>query len=222
MLIDCGTDARWALSELGYAQEDIDDVYISHLHADHVGGLEWLAFSTFYQKYPKKITLHMNETLVKPLWENVLSGGLCSMEGKNATLDSYFNISPISSNSSFVWENIEFQLIQTIHAMAGFVIIPCFGLFFKLNRDQVYFTADTQFAPHQILKFYEAATLIFQDCETSELKSGVHAAFEELITLPSDIKRKMWLYHYNPGELPDAKEMGFLGFVSKGQTFLLE
>ena len=25
---------------LGYA--DIDAVYISHLHADHVGGLEWL------------------------------------------------------------------------------------------------------------------------------------------------------------------------------------
>jgi hypothetical protein len=29
----------------------------------------------------------------------------------------------------------------------------------------------------------------------------------------------MWLYHYNPGHLPDARADGFRGFVKKGQVF---
>jgi hypothetical protein len=29
----------------------------------------------------------------------------------------------------------------------------------------------------------------------------------------------MWLYHYNTGDLPDAKNDGFLGYVQKGQIF---
>ena len=43
--------------------------------------------------------------------------------------------------------------------------------------------------------------------------------FSELDTLPAEIKKKMWLYHYQPGHLPDAKEHGFQGFVKKGQVF---
>lgn len=37
--------------------------------------------------------------------------------------------------------------------------------------------------------------------------------------MPEDIKAKMWLYHYSDGDLPDAKQDGFLGFVAKGQVF---
>ena len=52
MLIDCGSDARFSLAEWGLENNieklDIDAVYISHLHADHIGGLEWLAFSTYF------------------------------------------------------------------------------------------------------------------------------------------------------------------------------
>jgi len=37
----------------------------------------------------------------------------------------------------------------------------------------------------------------------------VHAHYDELLTLP---KKKMWLYHYGPGPLPDAKKkMDFAG-----------
>ena len=45
LLIDCGSDARFALRDLGYSYKDIDSIYISHIHADHSGGLEWLGFS---------------------------------------------------------------------------------------------------------------------------------------------------------------------------------
>jgi hypothetical protein len=47
----------------------------------------------------------------------------------------------------------------------------------------------------------------------------VHAHIDELKTLNEDIKKKMWLYHYQPGKKPDAEKMGFAGYIKKGQTF---
>jgi hypothetical protein len=63
------------------------------------------------------------------------------------------------------------------------------------------------------------ADIIFHDCETASVKSGVHAHYTELLTLSETIRNKIWLYHYNPGALPDAKKDGFRGFVKKGQCF---
>ena len=76
-----------------------------------------------------------------------------------------------------------------------------------------------QYAPHEIMDFYKWADIIFQDCETAKVLSGVHAHYTELVTLDKEIKRKMWLYHYNPGPLPNARKQGFRGFVQKGQCF---
>jgi len=46
LLVDCGGDVRRALRQhAGATHSDIDGVYISHLHNDHIGGLEWLAFA---------------------------------------------------------------------------------------------------------------------------------------------------------------------------------
>jgi len=69
------------------------------------------------------------------------------------------------------------------------------------------------------MPYYQKADIIFHDCETLKKPSGVHAHFNELVNLDKSIKAKMWLYHYNPIALPDAKKNGFRGFVKKGQIF---
>jgi hypothetical protein len=85
----------------------------------------------------------------------------------------------------------------------------------------VFFTTDTQFCPRQIEDFYRKSDLILQDCETSPFKSGVHAHFDDLKTLSPEIKRKMWLYHYQPHTARQelAVGEGFAGFVDPGQQF---
>lgn len=219
LLIDCGSDARLALHELNLTYSDIKDVYISHLHADHCGGLEWLGFTTKFDPKCDKPNLYISEKLKDDLWKNSLSGGLSSIQGIAADLSTFFNVHPIQGKNSFVWQGLEINLIQTIHVVAGFNIVPSYGLLFKANNTTVFITTDTQFSPHQIVDFYDMADIIFHDCETAATKSGVHAHYEELLTLKKSIRQKMWLYHYNPGPLPDAKKDGFRGFVEKGQSF---
>jgi ribonuclease BN (tRNA processing enzyme) len=48
LLIDCGTDIRHSLAKINYSHRDISAVYISHAHADHAGGLEWLGFCSYF------------------------------------------------------------------------------------------------------------------------------------------------------------------------------
>ena len=219
LLIDCGTDIRFSLKEQGLTAADIDDVFISHLHADHIGGLEWLAFSTKFSPLERKPNIWLHQSMIKDLWSHSLKGGLGSLEGEDASIHSYFDVHPIRENKGFMWEDVYFQLVQVMHIMDGYKILPSFGLLFTLGSTRIFFTADTQYAPTQISQFYRSADLILQDCETSPSRSGVHAHFEQLVTLPADIKKKMWLYHYQPGVKKDSCTEGFAGWVEKGKTF---
>lgn len=219
LLIDCGSDARFSLYELGLSYRDINAVYISHLHADHAGGLEWLSFTTKFDPACHKPTLYINEKTTYDLWNKVLAGGLSSLQGVIADLSTYFHVKPIKENGSFIWEKIEFNIVQTIHIVSGFTIVPSYGLIFTINDITVFITTDTQFSHNHLMSFYQMADVIFHDCETNSVKSGVHAHYNELVTLDAPTKSKMWLYHYNPGSLPDAKKDGFRGFVKKGQVF---
>lgn len=224
LLIDCGSDARFALAELKVGIEEIDAVYISHLHADHIGGLEWLAFCTYFNPKLKRPKLYMIQGLMEELWYHSLQGGLDSLEGKKANLTDYFDCCMLAGNGYFTWEEIRFTPIQTIHVMSGMSIMISFGLLIEEVKSQfplIFFTSDTQYCPHQIMHFYESANIILQDCETGEFPSGVHAHILELKDLPVEVKRKMWLYHYQPNGPKDFKpqDWGFQGFVSKGQIF---
>ena len=41
-LIDCGATTLIGMRRLGLQPNDIDTVFVSHLHGDHFGGLPWL------------------------------------------------------------------------------------------------------------------------------------------------------------------------------------
>jgi len=219
LLIDCGSDARHALTDLGLSHCNIQSVYVSHLHADHVGGLEWLAFTRMFDSdCNEKPTLYLQESLVKPLWENTLSGGLKSLEDKNAELSTYFRVKLIPKDT-FNWEGLDITLVQTLHTKSCGKLSPSYGLFFSADGLNILITTDTQFSPEHYKNFYEKADIIFHDCETIGKPSSVHATYKQLTTLDANIKKKIWLYHYNNNKLPDAKKDGFRGFVKKGQIF---
>lgn len=221
-LIDCGTDIRFSLFEQGFNYRSIDHVYISHLHADHVGGLEWLAFTTKFDPHCKKPSLYVPEPVLKNLWTNSLEGGLSTLEGINADITTYFDVFPVEPNGSFVWEEAKFSIVQTLHAISGYAIMPSYGLLIEYKGKHFFITTDAQFTPSYFNIIYRKADLIFHDCETVPAKSGVHACYHDLCTLDEEIKKKMWLYHYNNGSLPDAVSDGFAGFAVKGQSFDLE
>lgn len=237
LLIDAGGDLRFSLKEVGLTYLDIDAIYITHLHADHIGGLEWAAFTTYFDpRAEDKILLIGNNELIRELWNHSLEGGLKSIQGKKTTLDDFFDVMMVKRNGKFVWEDINFRIVQSVHIMDEYSIVPSFGIMFQDDNGRtIYYTGDTQFNPNQIMDFYKQADLIIQDCETmyinnNAIKSGVHAHYEELKTLPDNIKSKMLLQHYQDSILEKrsviskewnekAKKDGFMGLPDDSGSY---
>jgi ribonuclease BN (tRNA processing enzyme) len=54
LLIDCGSRIPLALINSGIKLTDIDAIYISHAHSDHIGGLEEAAFTRYdWMRHPR-------------------------------------------------------------------------------------------------------------------------------------------------------------------------
>jgi len=51
LLLDAGGDVRHGLKNLGLISADIDGIYVSHPHNDHIGGMEYLALTTFFNPF---------------------------------------------------------------------------------------------------------------------------------------------------------------------------
>ncbi len=221
LLIDCGTDIRFSLAAAGLSYRDVDDIYISHLHADHVGGLEFMGFSSMFDRRCKQPGLYISESLGDELWTNCLAGGMSTINDKICNLSDYFSVHAVSETGGFVWEGVEFNLVATDHVMGREKSMISYGLFFTVGNKSIYLTTDTRFSPQRLGRYLEDADLILHDCETSPGASGVHARFEDLRGLPEAIRKKMWLYHYDDGPLPDPIKAGFCGFVRRGQVFEL-
>lgn len=230
-LIDCGSDARHSLRRCGIKAGDIDAVYISHLHGDHVHGLEWLGFKRFGYggRVVQRPKLFGISTILTRLWARVLSGTLESIEGKVNTFADYFDLRPVEENESFTWEGILFEPVQTVHVMNGRALTDSFGVLVTDEQGtKVFFTTDTQHCPTQITASYNQADIVFHDCETSSFASGVHAHYTQLVTLSPATKAKTYLIHYMPddedGSGPyfkpeQAVADGFRGFVAPGTVF---
>ena len=224
ILIDCGSDIRFALGECGIHYNNIcrplDAVYISHLHSDHIGGMEWLAFSTYFRPECQKLKLFMEKDMMNDMWQNSLKGGLGCIEGKYMHLTDYFQCFPVPDLGTFEWGGIKFTLVRMPHVIAGYKNHYSYGLLIReKDGPTVFISTDTQFCPDIIKDIGKKADIIFHDCETSILKGLVHAHYDDLSTLPFEIKQKIWLYHYHPFPVQIPEEDDFRGFVAKGQMF---
>jgi len=251
LLLDCGGDIRHSMENAGYTHRAIDEVYISHQHADHVGGLEWLAFMTYFDPKCKPIPLHLAED-IDDLWHDYLKISLQYLMLERAESAAFFkwdalHIPPPNDEGLepeiFRFGHLRLQPVPVRHVPGGSPAedMMAYGLrIWGPEEPKVFWTADTTFDPDRLMPHYEWADRIIHDCETSceeegvqhAIKSGVHAHYWDLVGLPEEIKNKMYLVHYqdnvlgyNSRVLDDwailADAHGFAGFVEPASELVL-
>lgn len=212
LLIDCGYTIKPALHAHGLQLRDIDAVFITHVHADHMFGLERLANEGRY-KYHKKAKLILHHELYDELWHQCLKGVLAKNgEGENQ-LSDYFEL--------VVLQHEEFDLFGNHYRLHRVCHTPgkvCFGL---MINQSLFYSGDTVAIPQLLLELNP--DVIFHDVTLSEF-NPVHASLHSLLSLyPPSLCKKTYLMSYEDHwpEYQQIVEQHFAGFAKQGQRVTL-
>ena len=212
LLIDAGYTIKFALHQQGLTLEDVDAIFITHVHADHCFGLERMAYECRF-RYQKKPTLYLAPGIYEELWDQTLKGVMGQVGEGPATLDDFFHIVQLDGDE-FEYHGVQLAYFQNRHTPGKI----SYGLWIN---ERLLFSGDTRAIPEIVERFNP--DVILHDSTLSEW-NPVHASVTELLeSYPDAVRRRMYLMSYEDHweEYQAQIETEFAGFARQGQEFTL-
>jgi hypothetical protein len=217
MMVDFGHLAPRSLEQYNGNLGEVTHVLISHIHSDHTGGLEELAFISRFVLGGKP-TLLLPDGLGDQLWDHSLRGGLEWIsddqgQAMRCTLDDYFNRIDLGTD----WQDlgpISIKTFRTDHVPGkdswGFIVRD------TSNGEQMIFGCDTRTLHPKLLEnplnkdFAKGP--IFHDCQLSQGGPwNVHLWLDNIV-YPPQVQERIVLVHYEDTleeHLPAIRKAGF-------------
>jgi mRNA degradation ribonuclease J1/J2 len=218
-LIDCGESTRLALVDRK-AHEKILGVFITHIHGDHVYGLEMLGFY-YHFALKKKLSLILpSESIKKGLWD-VLSPSMKDIQNDEgepitAEMEDYFDVQ--IQTTIKIFDDVELKFIEADHVVNK----ECYGLEISTYENNYLYTSDQRSPRKELQEDFSKYKYIWHDCQLYDAgKGGVHAFIDDLKEA-SSVGQSLFLMHYNRNPTKQDEVNAFSwcgGFVKRGQVF---
>ena len=200
-LLDCGEGTSFSLLKYKIDPESIDAVFISHAHADHLGGIFLLIQMMHLLKRRTPLEIYLPE-------ETVQVFKLC--------LDAYYlfpdkisfslNLLPVTDNFEFEREGITIRAHSNRHLMGNQETINtmklpnrmqsfCYGM--KINNKKIVYSGDIE-SGDDLIGIIDDADLVITEC--------FHPKLDKLISLILENRVKSTLFTHIPAEMEGGEK----------------
>lgn len=184
LMIDCGQEALSAFQ--GHYGANPDALFITHVHMDHVAGLERLFFATYFDAARKgRVRLYVPAPVVPHLQARVADyPGVVAEDGANWW--DAFQLVPVTRG--FWHRGFWYDTFPVRHHLPE----TAFGL--RLPGSVVW-SGDTRPIPEMLAKFAGAGELVAHDCALHGNPS--HSGIDDLEReYPRELLARCVFYHY--------------------------
>ncbi len=219
-LIDCGRQAPDQLLEAGFSWHDIAGQIVTHVHGDHVYGLEDFAFMRFYEgregvepvmRGGPKPKLLAHSAVRDEMWETLAPSLRYLREGEDlraGTLAHYFDVAeaeqseaprdnPWAHAERFEFEDLAIVCRESEHVPGK----PSCSLEFELEPGRsdgrlAWWSGDCTVDAARLSALEPRTTVFFHDCTFVDYPGQVHGAFSLIEKLPRPVLDKLVIMHH--------------------------
>ena len=238
-LIDCGRQAPDQLVAAGISWYDIAGQIITHVHGDHVYGLEDFAFTRYYVEETGFLPVSRgggrpqfiaHAQVGDEVWA-VLAPSLAYLVGpdKNlraGVLEHYFEVvsalgtstatdtNTAICNEHYLVEDIRLTLRPVPHVPGK----PSCGVEIVLpatddeDESLVWWSGDSIVELDRLCDFAQRACIVFHDCSFAPGGGAVHADYQALLGVPRQLREKIVLMHHEDDLDGNLKRIAADGF----------
>lgn len=209
LAIDCPDMYRGALRAASerasrtLTLSDVDHVLITHVHGDHMNGLEGVAFYKHFAQ-GRRVQLVTSPEVRRDIWDHRLRASMGVLwdgsEYRPMSFDSYFEHVPLSWTDGIDVGPFRIRARRTIHH------VPTSALFIEAGGKTLGYSSDTAFDP-ELIEFLEPADLVIHETNLGP----AHTPYPALAALPSELRSRMRLIHYPDSFDVAASSIAVLG-----------